>query len=443
MRILRSINTNWARTCSCNVSGIRYPKNQQDIIRIIKEANENGEKIKVVGGGDSYNDIFCPDENGILISLKLMSRVINVNREKQQITFEAGMMMPDLIKILKKKGMSISNLGTNVFDNLAGACSTGYHGSGINYSIFSSFVIAFELITPTGEKKRIEKSDEEFSIYAVGLGMLGIITQITLQCEPYFKLEVVEKKMPFEQIETEFDTLLAENDHFKFIWIPHTRDFMVWLGNRTNKPESSEWKKFMTYFTAGVLINNLFHEFLLFFASFKRSLVPKINRLMSRILLPEHNESVYPAHWAFFLPHLLKQDVVEYAFDIKDTFKVFKEVIAMIETKGLYVDTPVEVRFVKGDNYWMSPSYGMDTCWIGTKVHFPYYRHPEYESYFTEIDNILLKYQGRPHWGKQFRITTEDFKRAYPKWDEFWAYVDQEDPNRILQNGFVKRLRGQ
>ncbi|MFT7878932.1 MAG: FAD-binding protein, partial [Sulfurimonas sp.] len=197
MRILRSIKTNWARTCRCRVSQVRYPKSEAEIITLVKEANKTGAKLKVVGGGDSYNDIFCPEEDGILLSLKSMDKVLEVDKTKHRVTFEAGIMMPDLIKQLKKEGLSLSNLGTNIFDNLAGACSTGYHGSGINYSIFSSFVLAFEIITPTGEKKRIEKSDAEFSIYAVGLGVLGIITKITLQCEPYFKLEVVEKKMPF------------------------------------------------------------------------------------------------------------------------------------------------------------------------------------------------------------------------------------------------------
>ena len=72
--------------------------------------------------------------------------------------------------------------------------------------------------------------------------MLGIITHITLQCEPFYKLEVSEKRMAFEEIEAQFDTLLSENDHFKFIWIPHTKDFMIWLGNRTDKEESSTFK---------------------------------------------------------------------------------------------------------------------------------------------------------------------------------------------------------
>jgi L-gulonolactone oxidase len=163
---------------------------------------------------------------------------------------------------------------------------------------------------------------------------------------------------------------------------------------------------------------------------------------MSRILIPKYNVSVYDAHWAFFLPHLLKQDVVEYAFNIKDTFRVFREVISMVDEKKIFVDTPIEVRFVKGDSYWLSPSSGFDSCWIGTKIHFPYGREPEYQNYFTQIDKILLKYNGRPHWGKQFRISSDDFRRVYPKWDKFWEFVEKEDPNRVLENRFIRRLRG-
>jgi L-gulonolactone oxidase len=379
-----------------------------------------------------------------LLSLEKFAKLLDVDRKNCTATFEGGMMMPDLIKKIRPYGMSVSNLGTNIFDAVAGSCSTGYHGSGINFKIFSSFVKEFTFITPTGEKKIIKDTDEEFDIYAVGLGVLGIITKITLQCEPFFNMEVIEKKMHIDQIEANFDDLLNNNDHFKFIWIPHTEDFMVWLGNRCEKQEDGNFKKFMSYFTTGVLINNIFHEFLLYLASFKRSRVPKINKFMSNILLPkDKSRSVWSAHWAFFLPHLLKQDVVEYAFDIKDTFKVFREVIETIKGKNIYVDTPVEVRFVKADSYWMSPTGDSDSCWIGTKIHFPYGKKPEYETYFSTIDEILLKYNGRPHWGKQFRIKTEDFKKAYPKWDQFWEYVDKEDPNKIMQNDFITRLRGQ
>jgi L-gulonolactone oxidase len=443
MRINRNIRQNWAKTYVSDAKEVIYPKTLDEIIHIVNYCNEHNTKLKVVGGGDSYNDIFCPNKNGILLSLSKYDNLLEVDEENCTATFQGGMMMPDLIKQLRPYNLSISNLGTNIFDCVAGSCSTGYHGSGINFKIFSSFIKQMKLITPTGELKTITSNDEEFNIYAVGLGCLGIIVEITLQCEKRFNLEVTEYQDSLEHIEKSFDNLLKENDHFKFIWIPHTDKFMVWTGNRTNKQVETNWKRFLTYGWYGLIINNIFHEMLLYRASFKRSIVPKINKFMSNILLPKKpSTAVWESEWGFFLPHLLKQDVVEYAFDMKDTFKVFREVIETIKEKNVAVDTPIEVRFVKGDDYWLSPSGRTDSCWIGTKIHFPYGKKPEYQKYFTIIDEILLKYNGRPHWGKQFRIKTEDFKKAYPKWDDFWSFVDTQDPNKILQNDFVKRLRG-
>ncbi len=436
---------NWARTIFCKPKDIVYPESEAEIVDLVKICNENETPIKVVGKAHSYNDIFCAREDGVIVSLKKFNAVEHVDTQKQTVTVQAGIDIPTLIKKLKPYNLSLRNLGTNIFDNIAGACSTGYHGSGMAFGIFVSDILSMEIITPQGEKKVIHREDEAFAVYAVGLGMLGIIVRVTLQCEAAYKLEVIEKQISLEEIEANFEKLLREYRHFKFIWVPHTQKFMVWLANKTDKPESSLWRKIYTYGVIGVLVNNFLHEALLFAASFKRALVPKINRFMSNILFPEKGKearSVYPAHWAFFLPHILKQDVVEYAFKIDETFTVFREIIEMIEQKKIYVDTPVEVRFVKKDDYWMSPTQGEDVCFIGTKIHFPFRRQPEYFRYFSHIDHILLKHRGRPHWGKQFRITTEDFHRNYAKWDDFWAFVEKEDPKGLFQNRFSKRLRG-
>ncbi len=435
---------NWARTTFCRPKDIVYPRSEAEIIDLVKICNENHTPLKVVGKAHSYNDIFCAGEDGVVVSLKKFNRVEKIDRENATVTVQAGIDIPTLIRRLKPHGLSLKNLGTNVFDNIAGACSTGYHGSGMEYGIFVSDLRSMEVITPTGEKRVINREDEAFKAYAVGLGMLGIIVRVTLQCMPYYKLEVIEKRMSLEEIEARFEEFLAYK-HFKFIWVPHTQNFMVWLAQESDKAESSLWQKFYSYFIIGVLVNNFLHELLLFGASFKRELVPKINRLMSRMLLPKEEEehrSLYASHWAFFLPHVLKQDVVEYAFHIDETFDVFREIIAVIEEKGIYVDTPIEVRFVKKDDYWMSPTQGEDVCFIGTKIHFPFGREPEYFRYFSLIDRILLKHRGRPHWGKQFRITKEDFQKNYPNWDKFWEFVDKEDPKGLFQNRFAKKLRG-
>jgi L-gulonolactone oxidase len=441
MRINRNIRQNWAKTYTSNARDVIYPSNEKEIIHLVKYCNRYKTKMRVVGGGDSYNDIFCPNDGGLLVSLSKFNKLLHINKENKTATFEGGMMMPDLIKQLKKYNLSISNLGTNIFDAVAGSCSTGYHGSGINFGIFSTFVKEFEIITPKGEKKIVKSSDKEFEYYGCAMGTLGIISKITLQCEDRFNLEVIEEIMHIGEIEKNFETLL-ENRHFKFIWIPHTDKFMVWRANTTQKKPENRFTRFITYGFKGLFINNFFHEFLLLFAINSRALIPKINKLMAKILLPKKQvKSVWESEWAFFLPHLLKQDVVEYAFDIKDTFKVFREVIESIKEQNIYVDTPIEVRFVKKDTFAMSPSSGYDTCWIGTKIHFPFYQKPQYHKYFSTIDEILAKYNGRPHFGKQFRIRSKDFKKVYPRWDEFWDFVDGEDENKIFENDFIKRLR--
>lgn len=434
--------SNWARTSVCRPKEIIYPESEEEIVDLVRICYENETPLRIVGAGHSYNDIFCPGETGILISLKKFNALEKVDKKAATATFQAGMRIPRLIRLLKPLGLSLSNLGTNVFDNVAGACAAGYHGSGMAYRIFADHLLSFEIITPSGEKLTITRGDERFDAYAINLGMLGIVVRLTLQCEPFFNLKVVERKMSLEAIEASFEKLLADNDHFKFIWIPHTDIFMVWLGNRSEAEPASGFKKLMTYFVTGVLINNIFHELLLFAASFRRSLVPRINRLMARLLVPENNRSIWESHWGFFLPHLLKQDVVEYAVDIKDTFASFKALMAMIEAKKIFVDTPIEVRFVKKDGYWMSPAYGRDSCYIGTKIHFPFGKRPPYFRYFSEVDRVMLRFGGRPHWGKQFRIKSEDFRANYEKWDNFWNLVDREDPKGILTNGFIRRLRG-
>jgi L-gulonolactone oxidase len=432
---------NWARTTTARPKELLYPRSEVELIEIVKHCNSTKTPLKVVGAGHSYNDIFHSGEGGTLLSLEKFSKLERVDNSTHEVTVQAGIRIPTLIKALKEHQLSLPNLGTNIFDNIAGACSTGYHGSGIEFGIFVSHISSMEVILASGEKKVIHKDDAEFSVFAVGLGVLGVIVRLTIVCEPLFNMEVIQEKRSFAQIEADFPTLLKENDAFKFIWIPHTEDFMVWRGNRTdNKALSGTWEKVRDYGINGIVINNIFHEFLLFFASFRRSLVPKINRLMSRLLMPEKSVSHWPSHWAFFLPHLLKQDVVEYAFPIEHTFTVFKELIETIKRENIYVDTPIEVRFVKKDTYWLSPSYGRDSCYIGTKIHFPYGRHPEYQNYFKEVDKLLLRYDGRPHWGKQFRITTEDFKQSFPKWNSFWEEADALDPNHIFRNEFTKRL---
>ena len=432
---------NWAKTTTCQPQEVYYPKSEQEITHIIIKANQTKTPLKVIGKGHSYNKIFHPGKNGKLISLKKFNQVENIDSCSHQVTFQAGLSTPQLILKLKKHNLALSNLGTNIMDNFSGACSTGYHGSGIEYGIQSSFILSMDIITGEGKKLTIKKKDPLYNALGVGLGSFGVIIRLTIQCEPLYALNIKTKKTSFTSIKTNFLSLLNKNDHFKFIWVPHTDTFQTWTANRTIKTHSSLLTKIKLYFFDGIVINNFFHELLLYFAYFQEKLTPSINHLMASLLIKDKGEVTFSNEWAFFLPHVIKQDAIEYAIPIENTFDFFSDLMDLIKKEKFYVQSPIEVRFVKKDDFWMSPAYQKDVCYIGTKFHLVRglpRRH--YENYFTKVTELIQHYQGRPHWGKPLYMSKDYLAKVYPKFNEFWSVVKKLDPNQIFMNSFLKKL---
>lgn len=160
------------------------------------------------------------------------------------------------------------------------------------------------------------------------------------------------------------------------------------------------------------------------------------------MLVPQKGELVYSSYWIYFLPHLLKQDTIEFAIPVKHTFNFFEDLQQLIEKKPFYVQTPIEIRFVKKDSFWLSPAYKKDVCYIGTKTHFlPLIQNKKYKYYFQEFNNLVEKYEGKPHWGKQLYMSKRYLIKQYSKWGEFWKLAEILDPNNLFDNRFLSELR--
>jgi len=348
---------NWAGTVSFETD-ICYPTTENEIIDIVKKCNSTKRPIKVIGKQHSYNNIFQPAPGGLAISLKRFNKIEKIDRETCTATFQAGATTPQLLKELQKEGLTLSNLGTNIMDNYAGACSTGYHGSGIQYGIQSTYIQSMEFIAGNGEKMTVTPQDPLFQSLGVGIGAFGIIIRLTIKCEPSFNLHMVTWKTSIEEIEKKFPSLLHDNEHFKFMWTPHTDTFQVWTANRTKDDNKSYWKTNKMLIVDGLMINNLLHEALLYPAYAYVNFTKSVNGLMEKLLIPKHAELTFTSYWVFFLPHFMKQTAMEYAFPIEDTFPYVHQFMKMIDDNKFIVQTPVEVRFVKKDDFWLSPRFG-------------------------------------------------------------------------------------
>jgi L-gulonolactone oxidase len=126
----------------------------------------------------------------------------------------------------------------------------------------------------------------------------------------------------------------------------------------------------------------------------------------------------------------------EWAFDIQHTAKLLKEYRDMINAKGYTVNFVQEIRFVKADLFALSPCHMRDSIYVGT-----YHAcNSDWQPLFYDFEEIALKYNGRPHWGKEFSINKDYLHQQYPQMNEFIALQKTVDPNGVMLNDFTRKI---
>ena len=431
--------TNWAKTTTCNPEHILFPNSQKELKDIVVSNLEKLKPLKVVGNSGSYNSNFHTDGN--LISLKHLNKVLDIDVKNKTISAEAGISIPELIEAASKYDLGLSSLGTNLFDTIGGSCSVGHHGSGKNYGILSSYLENFELLSSQGNIHVIHKGDELYNALGVNLGAAGILTSLTIKLEPRFKLKMQVYPIELEEFEEKFKTLLEVHDHVKLIWAPHTKTYQCWVADRFKTDQEDNFLHWKTNVIDGLLVNNLYHAGLLYLANFNPKLVRKINKHLANYFLKPVGARIGWGDDIFYLPHLLKQDAVEYAFDWDQTVSFMKEIDSMIELNNYNVQFPIEVRFVKQDSFWMSPAYKKNMCYVGTKCHLLPGLNPSYIDYFKDVSSLVETFKGRPHWGKQIYMSPDYLKLVFDKYTDFWSLCNILDPNGLFENNWIQSIK--
>ena len=118
--------------------------------------------------------------------------------------------------------------------------------------------------------------------------------------------------------------------------------------------------------------------------------------------------------------------------------EVIQEVMKVASSGKYPVHFPIENRFVKADDIYMSPAYGRDSAYIACHM----YNKKDCKPYFKELEDIFKSYGGRPHWGKMNTFTTEDVRNAYPEFETFLKHRKEQDPEGVFLNDYLRGLLG-
>ena len=425
---------NWAGDQSCRPARIATPANPAELAEVLAAATEAGEKVSVAGSGHSFTEAAMT--GGTMVRIEALRGVLEADRSSGLVEVGAGTVLAELNEELAALGLAMENLGDIDRQTIAGAISTGTHGTGARLRNISAQVEGIELILTDGSARRLSPEADPLLLRAarVGVGALGAISTVTLRCVPAFTLERVDAPHPREEVLDSFQERADAHDHFELFTFPYADNALVLERNRTTDPPRPR-SRLAAHLNDVVLENWALGALSATGRYFPRS-IPALSRLAGR--LASGSRTVERSDRVFANERRVRFTEMEYGVPREHGPEAARRVIEWVCSNRYPVFFPIEMRVAAGDDALLSPSHERDTAYLA--VH--QYRGMEWRPYFEAVEEIMNSYGGRPHWGKRHFQTAETLAPRYPAWAEFQRAREELDPTRTFTNEYAARVLG-
>lgn len=420
---------NWGRNVQFNPTDKYYPETEEEILNLVKQAIESKKTIRVAGSGHSFTPVV---ETEILLSLDKFQGIVSIM--DNLVTVKSGTKLKKLGEDLHKNNLAMENLGDIDVQSIAGAISTGTHGTGYNLKTIATQITKLKFVNGKGEVISVTQQDDYdlFKSALISLGMMGILLEVTINCIPSYVLHYRTDKTTFDQIFKDLEKFKTENRNFEFYWFPFSKHIQTKVSNIVDASKTKD-KRFSNWFNDIVMENWAFG----LLCSISR-LLPPTAKYWSRFAgftLSPFEKTNY-SYKVYATTRKVKFVEMEYSLPENYCEEVLRKISDFIVSEKIRVNFPIEVRFVKEDDIYLSPAFESTRCYIA--VHM-YYKM-SYKKYFQGVENIFLEYNGRPHWGKRHTLTNELVKQKYPKLRVFLDQRKKMDPEGIFLNDHLRKL---
>jgi FAD-linked oxidoreductase len=424
---------NWTGDQACAPVEIVRPRDRDELLGAVAAAAAAGRKVSVAGSGHSFTEAALTD--GTMVDLAALSGVLDADPASGRVRVGAGTILAELNEELDRLGLAMENLGDIDRQTVAGAISTGTHGTGARLRNLSSQVEALELVCADGAIREIDAADPGLLRAArIGVGALGAISAVTLRCVPAFVLRRVDTPQPREEVLDVFQERADANDHFELFTFPYADSALVLERNRTQAPPRPRGRA-ASYLNDVVLENWALEAISAAGKIFPRA-IPRLSRLAAG--LASGSTVTDRSHRVFANERRVRFTEMEYGVPREHGPEAARRVIEWVRSNRYPVFFPIEMRVTAADDALLSPSHERDTAYIA--VH--QYRGMEWRPYFEAVEEIMDGFGGRPHWGKRHFQTAATLGPRYPRWAEFQAARDRLDPDRVFTNEYAARVLG-
>ena len=429
---------NWARNQSCIPVEVARPSSTDEVAAIVRRAHVAGQRVKTIGAGHSFTAAAMT--NGTLLSLERMGSVLAVDQARHRVTVQAGITLRDLGDELAAVGLAMPNLGDINVQSVAGAINTATHGTGLAWGNIATTIVGMELVDGRGEIVRCddECDPELLRVARVGLGALGVVTEVTIECVPAFHLHAHETVEVLDELLDDVvdgvPGFAGSADHAEFFWMPGARRVQVKRNRRTDEPARPPSRvayvrdKYVAENAAFGLVCRVGRRF--------PSLAPRVAKLVAGVA--SERELIDRSDKVFASPRLVRFVEMEYGIPIEALPDALRRVRELTTTLSYPTLFPIEVRVSAADDIALSTGFGRTNGWIA--VH--QYRGAPYEHYFQGVEAIMNDYDGRPHWGKLHYQTAATLRDRYPEWNRFAEVRARLDPEGTFRNEYLDRVLG-
>lgn len=414
---------NWSGRLLAQPAGRFSPSSEGELAAWMKSTTG---PMRPVGAGHSFTPLV--PTNGHLLVLDDINGLIDHNPDTLEATFGAGTRLSSIGPALEAVGQGPLILPDIDRQTLAGAISTGTHGTGLTLHSLSGNVTRMRMVTTNGDVLEISEATDPdlFKAACVSVGALGVMTEITLQNRPAYRLKARNWAARIDEVLEEFEARATSHRHFEMFPLTHSDYALVLSIDETddpidNPPISPEEEAAFGDAMRGwmdippgerrPLINGLAEQ-----------IAPSVTvdasyRILSNVRSNRFNE-------------------MEYAVPREVGAACVREVLNTIAERQIDVVFPLEYRYVKGDDLWLSMDEGGDRAAIS--VHRT--ASEDYQPLFDAVEPIFWKYGGRPHWGKVHSLGHAELTKLYPQFESFRQVRTDLDPEGRLLNDHLKKL---
>lgn len=412
----KSARTNWAGNYRYLAPELHKPRNADEVIALVRGTG----RFKALGSCHCFNDI--ADSSMSQISTELLTGV-EWDETNKTVTVGAGVRYGQLAPQLEARGFALHNLASLPHISVAGACATATHGSGVGNGNLATGVSAIEIVTGTGELKRLTRDDGDFYGAVVGLGALGVVTRMTLQLQPRFDVaQFVYQDLPLESLKENFRAIMSAGYSVSLFtdWLDG-KVSQVWIKQKVEQGTADPGPSF---YGATRATRNL-HPIVALSAE----------NCTEQLGVPGPWYERLPHFKMGFTPSSGEELQAEYFVPIENGL----DAILALEKKKDIINPQLmisEIRTVAADELWMSPAYQQDVL----AIHFTLKQNIEgVGNLLPQLEAELAPFGVRPHWGKLFTIDSPTLRSRYPRFDDFVKLAGQMDPERKFGNDYLER----